>query len=343
MSALTRAMARDLGPHGITVNTVSPGLTETEAAAKVPEHRHELYRDNRALDRRPAVPADVVGADRVPARPRGRLHHRPAARRQRRLRPALTPTPARHGRPRRPWISSSPTAPAGHRRQLGRRPGHRAVLLEEGAQRRHLRPRLDDRSRRRSPRSALPGGDRVLAAVLRRPRPRPRSPRWSTPVEARFGGLDGLVNNAGQSRMKPLAEATLEDFARRVRPQVRQACSTPGDAALPLLRTLRRAAAIVNINAVLAKQPEPRLVTTRAARAGLLNLSKSHVARARRRRHPGQLGVASAWSTPASGGAATKSSGTDRHFAEWEAEIAADRGIAPRPVRHAPTRWPRWS
>lgn len=60
LSALTRAMARDLGEHGITVNTVSPGLTDTEAARQVPEHRHELYRANRALAR-DQVPDDVVG------------------------------------------------------------------------------------------------------------------------------------------------------------------------------------------------------------------------------------------------------------------------------------------
>ncbi|MBM7365696.1 3-oxoacyl-ACP reductase family protein [Gordonia hydrophobica] len=61
VSALTRGMARDLGEYGITVNTVSPGLTESESAEKVPEHRHELYRRNRALDR-PQQPADLVGA-----------------------------------------------------------------------------------------------------------------------------------------------------------------------------------------------------------------------------------------------------------------------------------------
>ncbi|EGD54915.1 3-ketoacyl-(acyl-carrier-protein) reductase [Gordonia neofelifaecis NRRL B-59395] len=61
VSALTRAMARDLGPHGITVNTVSPGLTESESAEMVPEHRHELYRRNRALTRS-QEPADLVGA-----------------------------------------------------------------------------------------------------------------------------------------------------------------------------------------------------------------------------------------------------------------------------------------
>ncbi|BDH56762.1 SDR family oxidoreductase [Tsukamurella sp. PLM1] len=61
LSALTRAMARDLGPHAITVNTVSPGLTESESAEFVPEHRHRLYRDNRALSR-DQRPEDLVGA-----------------------------------------------------------------------------------------------------------------------------------------------------------------------------------------------------------------------------------------------------------------------------------------
>jgi len=61
VAALTRTAARDLGPYGITVNTVSPGLTESESAAFVPEHRHELYRLNRALTR-PQQPADLVGA-----------------------------------------------------------------------------------------------------------------------------------------------------------------------------------------------------------------------------------------------------------------------------------------
>jgi NAD(P)-dependent dehydrogenase (short-subunit alcohol dehydrogenase family) len=61
LAALTRAMARDLGPHGVTVNTLAAGLTTTEAAQQIPEHRHQLYRDNRALTR-DQEPADVVGA-----------------------------------------------------------------------------------------------------------------------------------------------------------------------------------------------------------------------------------------------------------------------------------------
>jgi NAD(P)-dependent dehydrogenase (short-subunit alcohol dehydrogenase family) len=60
VAALTRAMASDLGPHGITVNTVAPGLTETEATEAVPAERHQLYRSLRALERT-QQPDDVCG------------------------------------------------------------------------------------------------------------------------------------------------------------------------------------------------------------------------------------------------------------------------------------------
>ncbi|MGD7003425.1 SDR family NAD(P)-dependent oxidoreductase [Corynebacterium halotolerans] len=60
LAALTRASATDLGPHGITVNTVSPGLTVSESAAEVPEKRHLEYQNQRAL-KREQLPADIVG------------------------------------------------------------------------------------------------------------------------------------------------------------------------------------------------------------------------------------------------------------------------------------------
>lgn len=59
--AMTRAMTRELGPEGITVNTVAPGITETESTADVPAERHDLYRLNRAI-KRAQQPDDVVGA-----------------------------------------------------------------------------------------------------------------------------------------------------------------------------------------------------------------------------------------------------------------------------------------
>ncbi|MER7011592.1 3-oxoacyl-ACP reductase family protein [Saccharopolyspora sp. NPDC000359] len=61
--AMTRAMARDAGRDGITVNAVAPGITECEATQAVPEERHELYRINRALERA-QQPEDLVGAVR---------------------------------------------------------------------------------------------------------------------------------------------------------------------------------------------------------------------------------------------------------------------------------------
>ena len=59
--AMTRSLARELGPDGIAVNAIAPGLTIVEATDYVPAERHRLYVENRAMPRR-QMPEDVVGA-----------------------------------------------------------------------------------------------------------------------------------------------------------------------------------------------------------------------------------------------------------------------------------------
>ncbi|MFF9483146.1 SDR family oxidoreductase [Streptomyces sp. NPDC014733] len=140
-----------------------------------------------------------------------------------------------------------------------------------------------------------------------------------------FGGLDGLVNNAGQSRMKRFAETTAEDWRDELELKFAGVLHTLRPA-LPYLRA-SDAAAVVNINAVLAKEPSPRLITTSAARAGILNLSASLA----RELAPDAIRVNSVCLGLIDTGQWTRrhaAAGTSQSYDAWQAELAADRGVA---------------
>jgi 3-oxoacyl-[acyl-carrier protein] reductase len=61
LDAFTKSLALELGPHGIRVNVVAPGLTLTDATANQPKEMHEAVAQRLPL-RRLGEPDDVSGA-----------------------------------------------------------------------------------------------------------------------------------------------------------------------------------------------------------------------------------------------------------------------------------------
>ncbi|GAA4834133.1 SDR family oxidoreductase [Saccharopolyspora rosea] len=139
-----------------------------------------------------------------------------------------------------------------------------------------------------------------------------------------FGGVDCVVNNAGRSLMARLHETDDRQWRDELDLKI--------FSVLHLVRTarpwLRRsdAGAVVNVNAILARQPETRLAATSAARAALLNLSKTlsaELAADGIRVNSVCLGLIDTgqWRRR------YEESGCALDYAAWNAELAADRGI----------------
>jgi NAD(P)-dependent dehydrogenase (short-subunit alcohol dehydrogenase family) len=149
--------------------------------------------------------------------------------------------------------------------------------------------------------------------------------RFVAAAVAEFGGIDGVVCNAGRSLMRTLDDTTDDE--------IRDEFDLKIFGALHVIRSARKALAtsdagsVVVINAILSRQPELRLAATAAARAGLLNLSRSRAG------DPAGHGIrvnsvllglidTGQWQRRFAEG------DTTADFAEWSAEIAQDRGIA---------------
>jgi NAD(P)-dependent dehydrogenase (short-subunit alcohol dehydrogenase family) len=95
---------------------------------------------------------------------------------------------------------------------------------------------------------------------------------FAAEVERRFGRCDLLVNNAGQGRISTFAETGDDDWRAEYELKLFSQVH-PIRAFLPALRETH--GAIVAVNSLLAYQPEPHMVCTSSARAGVQNLLKS--------------------------------------------------------------------
>lgn len=149
--------------------------------------------------------------------------------------------------------------------------------------------------------------------------------KFTAAVASEFGGLAGVVNNAGQSLLRPLFDTTEQQWTEQLQLKIFSVLNVVR-AALPWLRKAGRPS-VVNVNAILARQPESRLAATGAARAALLNLSTSlagELAADGVRVNSVCLGLIDTgqWRRR------YEASGSVLGYDAWAAEIAADRGVA---------------
>lgn len=143
-----------------------------------------------------------------------------------------------------------------------------------------------------------------------------------------FGALDAVVCNAGRSLMARITDTTDDQIREELDLKIFGAWNVIRAARPHLAASL--VGAVVNTNAILAKQPEGKLAITSAARAALLNLSRTlgeELAPDGIRVNSVNLGLIDTgqWRRRFE---AYRKEGGDLDYAAWSAELAADRGIA---------------
>lgn len=144
----------------------------------------------------------------------------------------------------------------------------------------------------------------------------------------RFGGLDATVCNAGRSLMATITDTTDEQIRAELDLKIFGAWNVIRAARVHLAAS--PVGAVVNTNAILAKQPETRLAITSAARAALLNLSRTlaeELAPEGIRVNSVNLGLVDTgqWRRRFE---QYREGGGDLGYDAWSAQIAADRGIS---------------
>lgn len=116
------------------------------------------------------------------------------------------------------------------------------------------------------------GQDRVLAmpaSVL----DATKMAEFAKRVEGAFGSVDILINNAGQGRVSTFANTSDDEWREELELKFFSQIN-PIRAFETILRQSGNGS-IVAVNSLLAYQPEPHMVCTSAARAGVQNLMKS--------------------------------------------------------------------
>ncbi len=73
LNALTERLAMGLGPEGIRVNAVAPGVTETPMWSGSHEKMHEIVKKRHILKNQIGTPEDIAGAVAYLASPDARL------------------------------------------------------------------------------------------------------------------------------------------------------------------------------------------------------------------------------------------------------------------------------
>jgi NAD(P)-dependent dehydrogenase (short-subunit alcohol dehydrogenase family) len=92
-------------------------------------------------------------------------------------------------------------------------------------------------------------------------------------VRETFGGCDALVTNAGQGRVSTFADTSDSDWRDEL--ELKFFSQVHPIRAFEAMLRESDSGAIVAVNSLLALQPEPHMVCTSAARAGVQNLLKS--------------------------------------------------------------------
>lgn len=146
------------------------------------------------------------------------------------------------------------------------------MLLEEGCRVAVCARDRDRLAKVESDLAKLHGAENILATACSVLDPDAMS-GLAEEVGTRFAGCDILVNNAGQGRVSTFADT--DDKAWKDELELKFFSQIyPIRAFQPLLER-SGTAAVVGVNSLLAYQPEPHMVCTSAARAGVQNLLKS--------------------------------------------------------------------